>query len=108
MTNAEEFMEFLFRRRAANLPPGGLAEVFDRLLWCMDDNGAELLRVRRKWLDGDNKEKISIALAMDEAFPCESRDEMSILFAKITRIWPDLAATCSGILVAWDSENPQS
>ena len=42
MITTEEMMDFLFMRRAQNLPPAGLAEVFCRLLWCMDDNGSEI------------------------------------------------------------------
>jgi hypothetical protein len=102
VTTTEEMMEFLFERRTPNLPPRGLAEIFDRLLWCMDDNGTELAHVCRKWLAGENEAKIRIALAMTDIFPADSRDEMTELFAKITSRWLDLKPTCESILAAWD------
>ena len=54
LINTETMMEFLFARRTSNLPATGLAEVFDRLIWCMNDQGAELLEVRKKWLEGED------------------------------------------------------
>ncbi len=98
----EEMLEFLFERRAPNLPPVGLAEIFDRLLWCMDDNGSEVDQVIRKWVTGDNETKVRIALAMTEMYPAKSRDELIGLFATISMRWPDLQATCDAILDSWD------
>jgi hypothetical protein len=104
MVSTEVMMEFLFSRRTPNLPPKGLAEVLDRLIWCMNDQGAELLQVRKKWLEGGDKEKVRIALAMDEVFPCESREDMTRLFTKITSRWPDLKDACQAVLEQWDRQ----
>lgn len=71
----EEMMEFLFERRAPNLPPAGLAEIFDRLLWCMDDNGSEVDQVIRKWVTGEDEAKVRIALAMSETYPAKRRTD---------------------------------
>lgn len=104
VTSTEEMMEFLFDRRTPDLPPRGLAEIFERLLWCMDDNGTEVAHVCRKWLAGENEAKVRIALAMTELFPAESRDEMTELFAKITSRWPGLKDICDSWLAAWDEQ----
>ena len=45
-----DIMEWLLGESVANLPPEGLADVFDRLIWCLADNGYELLQVRDAWL----------------------------------------------------------
>src|SRR5262245_9771781 len=95
----EEMMEFLFERRAPNLPHAGLAEIFDRLLWCMDDNGSEVDQVIQKWVAGDDQAKVRIALAMSEMYPAKSREELTDLFARITKRWPELKANCDAILV---------
>jgi hypothetical protein len=42
--------EFFFDNRAKNLPPSALAEVFDRLIWCFGDNGAEIGEIQQQWL----------------------------------------------------------
>lgn len=104
MNNVETTMEFLFQRRTPNLPVQALAEIFDRLIWCMDDQGAELLEVRRKWLEGSDKEKIAIALAMNEVFPCNTRDEMHQLFSTISNRWPEFQDRCQEILQQWDQQ----
>jgi hypothetical protein len=104
MISTEGMMEFLFSRRTPNLPPTGLAEVLDRLIWCMNDQGAELLQVRKKWLEGENKEKVQIALTMNEVFPCDNREEMALLFATLTTRWPDLKGACQAILERWDRQ----
>lgn len=41
-------MIFLVERKANELPPEALAEVFDKLIWRMDDNGLEISAVQRK------------------------------------------------------------
>jgi hypothetical protein len=104
MTSTEEMMEFLYKRRAPNLPPSALADVFGILVWSMDDRGLELLTVQRNWLESGERDKVEIALAMKEVFPCKTREEMIELFAKITRRWPDLNDTCQAILEQWDRQ----
>jgi hypothetical protein len=105
LSSTEMMMEFLFSRRAPNLPPSGLAEEFDRLIWCMNDNGAELLRIREKWLQEEDKEKVRIALAMTEAFPFANREEMTGIFAKVASRWPDLAEVCRAWIEQWDRQS---
>lgn len=95
-------MEFLWQRRAKNLPPEGLAEIFDRLIWCMDDQGAELLRVRAKWLAGDDIEKARVALVMNEVFPGNTREVLVTLFDRLVSRWPELRPECERLLQAWD------
>jgi hypothetical protein len=104
MITTEMMMEFLFSRRTPNLPPKGLADILDRLIWCMNDQGAELLQVRRKWLEGDDKDKVRIALAMDEVFPGDRREDMVRLFDKLTSRWPDLQDACQTVLEQWDRQ----
>jgi hypothetical protein len=104
MKSTEEMMKFLFRRRAADLPPKGLSRVFEILLWSMDDNGTEICSVLSKWLESDDRERVDIALAMEEIYPCNSREEMVALFAKLMSRWPDLAPKCQAILETWDKQ----
>lgn len=60
--------------------------------------------VRRKWLEGENKDKIEIALAMNEVFPCDSREEMNQLFQRIIGHWPEFQQSCQEILDRWDEQ----
>lgn len=98
------FMEYLVEHRAPDLPVKALAEVFDQLLWCTDDNGEEILSIRCEWLNSNSLYKAQVALAMSEVFPCYTRDEMVKLFGRITSRWPDLHGECEKWLIRWDKQ----
>ena len=104
MIEMEEFMNFLMRRSVAGLPPSALAEVFDRLVWCMDDNGRNIEEVRRKWLVSSNKFKVEVALNMSATFPFESKKELDACMSQIKQKWPELSELCAGLLESWDRE----
>jgi hypothetical protein len=93
-------MDTLFVHRAAALPSDALADVFDRLIWCLDDNGAALLRVREDWLQSDELDRVDVALAMDESFPFADLTTMEDVFARISAKWPHLAHRCDSIAAA--------
>jgi len=96
-------MEHLFSRRAPNLPPAGLAEVFDRLLWCLDaSDGAEILETQRDWLRSGDLEKIEIALAMSEVFPYSTREELAENLDRLVKQFPSLVPARDKMLDAWD------
>lgn len=90
-------MEFLFVHRASALPPSALAEVFDRLIWCTDDQGAGLLKVREEWLRSTDRARVEIALAMEESLPFANFAEMDEALTCIETLWPDLGPRCCEI-----------
>lgn len=96
-TDISSIMEMLYTHRAPALPPKGLAEVFDRLIWCLDDQGASLLRVREEWLVSGDRARVEIALAMDEAFPFDTSAEMTKVFSRISARWPELSGACERV-----------
>ncbi len=98
-------MNSLMAHRAELLPPKGLAEVFDRLIWCLDDNGESLLRIREEWLQSDDRDRVDVALAMDEVFPFKDENMMNRVFLRISSRWPDLAETCAHIRAARDEQH---
>jgi hypothetical protein len=97
-------MDFLVNNCVENLPPKALGEVFDRLIWCLSDNGAGIHEVIRKWLTGNDLFRVQVALAMDEAFPYETREEMVVNFEKIIKKWSFLEERCSQIIYEWDKQ----
>jgi hypothetical protein len=92
-----QIMDTLMNHRATALPPKGLAEVFDRLIWCLDDQGTSLLRVREDWLESGDRDRVEVALAMDEVFPYADPHKMDDVFSDIAMRWPDLAGACDRI-----------
>ena len=101
-------MDFLYSERVAGLPPSALAEIFDRMIWCLADQGATLLKVRESWLLSDEKERVEIALAMDETYPFNERAKMAAVFAQISDKWPDLAPRCEELLNARKAEDAEA
>jgi hypothetical protein len=90
-------MDWLIGHRAPALPADALAEVFDRMIWCLDDNGGALLQVREQWLVSEDRDRVEIALAMQETFPFQEAAKMNEVFARISAKWPELAASCEAI-----------
>ena len=73
--SVEAVLDFLVDHSAKNLPPDALADLLDRFLWCLDESsGSEVHKVRRKWLIGEDEKRVSIALAMEDTFPADSRE----------------------------------
>ncbi|RLC19095.1 MAG: hypothetical protein DRI57_07605 [Deltaproteobacteria bacterium] len=62
----------------------------DRLIRCLADNGEEMFRVRKDWLECDDPAKVEVALNMSETFPYDTYREMTRKFDKITDRWPRL------------------
>ena len=98
MISISDVMDFLVTNAVSHLPPKALADVFDRLIWCLADNGAELLAVRDGWLRGDDLQKVEIGLAMNETFPLNDAQEMAAVFERIAKRWPALSGQCAEII----------
>lgn len=102
--NIEQVMEFIVKNKAANSELRWYAEIFDRLIWLLNDNGTELLKVRTKWLESEEYEKVVIALEMGETFPYNNRQEMESRFSTIKEKWPELSERCNQLLEDWDKQ----
>lgn len=94
----EAFADFLFANRAPNLPPEGLAEVFDRLVFCLSDRGKSVFDVYCKWITSYDKDKVSIALSMSVWFPYKRREDIESLAIAISERWPDLRIKCDKLI----------
>lgn len=96
-----EALEALFDHRAPNLPPSGFAEIMDRLIWCLNDNGETVLELQRRWLAGNDPERAAVGLMMSEAAPFHSRDEAIVELNQLAEKWPHLRPACDSFLVRW-------
>ncbi|MDC8756038.1 hypothetical protein [Janthinobacterium fluminis] len=97
-------MEHIVANRVNGLPADAVSEVFDRLIWCMVDNGEEIGQVRREWFHSDDKYKVEVALNMNEVYPFPTRAEMESHFTRIASCWPDLNDKCEHWLAKWDEQ----
>ena len=91
-------MNYLIERKIDELPASALSEVLDRLIWCFDDNGRELLKGRELWLSSNDKFKIEVALLMDEVFPYETINEMEDKLHQISKKWPEFSERCLDLI----------
>jgi hypothetical protein len=94
MTEMFEFMESLVDDRAPGVPPEAIAEVLDRLIWCVADDGEKILEVREKWLESEDEYKIAVALSMSDVFPFNTRRQMEEGLAGIAVRFPRLRHKC--------------
>jgi hypothetical protein len=104
MITIEQVMTYMLRNSVTGLPPASLAEVFDRLIWCLADNGEGLLNVRKDWLECNDPAKIEVALNMSETFPYDTREEMIRKFREIKDSYPRLTDRCNEIIRMWDQQ----
>ena len=95
-----DVLEFLYKHKAPALRFEDLAEVLDQLIWCLDDNGEALLRVRESWLTSDDRGRVELALAMRETFPFRDAAQMVEVLTQISGRWPDLRDTCEKLIQA--------
>lgn len=102
----ETIMNYLLENKAPNLSPNALAEIFDRLIWCLNDNGKALLKVRNKWLNSEDYNKVAIALSMKETFPYNNKEDRTNNFNRIKSRWPSLSEKCDEIMQAWNKQFP--
>jgi hypothetical protein len=100
----DEVMNFLVDSRSAELDLDVVADLFDRMIWISSDNGGAIICVRERWLFGEDRVRVEVALRMNEVFPCNSREEMSSVFDRIGERWPDLWTLCVDWLARWDRQ----
>ncbi|MEN0038302.1 MAG: hypothetical protein AAGC78_14595 [Cellvibrio sp.] len=102
--NIAEVMAFLLDRSVVGLPAASLADVFDRLIWCMDDNGREIESFKFEWLFSDDRRKVEVALYMSETFHFDNVAAFENCFERIINVWPDLEPKCIEVLNSWKFE----
>lgn len=107
MTTTLDVMTFLLDRFVSGLPLSKLSDIFDRLIWCLADNGKEIEEVRQKWLFSDNKKKVEVAIYMSETFPFNHYNELDSCYRTISEKWPDLKDRCTEVLNAWKAQFPE-
>jgi hypothetical protein len=104
MTEFENCIEYIFQHRAYQLHPEAFAEVLDRLIWCMEDNGEQIAYIQQKWLESDDQEKVKIALTMKGLLPIKDRAQLSHVLMNIEGRWPELKDLCKSYLALWTKQ----
>jgi hypothetical protein len=95
-----DIMEYLVVNSPDNLPPKALAGAFDQLVWCQTDNGKALSEVREVWLQGDDFQRVAIALAMNEIYPFMDESKMVYVLDGIAKRWPSLSERCNELITS--------
>ena len=55
--------EHIFNRRSATVKPEWIADLLERLVWLLDDNGSEIHQTMREWIATGDLERVRVALA---------------------------------------------
>jgi hypothetical protein len=95
-------MEHVVDQRASGVDPRAFADLFERLIWLLADNGSGIRSVLSTWLEGDDVYRVEVALGLDEGFLFDSREAMVAAFNRLQARWPDVKPRCQEILEAWD------
>ena len=99
--------DLIYQRRAKSADPEWIADILGRLVWLMDDNGAEIHEAMVRWCESGSHEQASIALhSCDEVFLYETREEMVAKFSGLQSRFPDLKSQCDEIIQQWDKQFP--
>lgn len=80
--------------------PKGLAEIFELLVWTMNDNGTEISRAIERWLLSDDVERVRVAVEVRDWFPFPHATEMDAALAVVKARWPELASLCDEMSAA--------
>jgi hypothetical protein len=98
--------ELIFQRRASSLSAKAMADVLSGLIWVLSDNGEEVIRTQREWLEHSNDPKrIEVALLMDDIFPYDSREKLVNVLSAIETRWPHLRDLCDDVIREWDMQH---
>ncbi|MBQ5945899.1 hypothetical protein [Massilia sp. ST3] len=94
MAGIRAFIESLVDERAPGVPAEAIAEVLDRLLWCVADGGEEILTLRDRWLASGDEYRIAVALSMNDVFPFNTKPQLEEGLAGIASRFPSLRGKC--------------
>lgn len=99
-----DVMEYFLSNHAQGLPLEAISELFCRIAWITPDNGEELVKELRKWLNSDDPTKIEIALKVDEFFIYPTHQEMNECLNKIRVKFPQFSELCDNILLQMSNQ----
>ena len=88
----------IVERAAPSAEPQWLADVLQRLVWIMDENGAEVMGAVERCLQGNDERKLRVALAIDDVFPFQSEERMAEVLRRVAEKWPEHRARCDQLI----------
>jgi len=98
------FIEQIFNRRARGAKPEWFADLFERLGWMMDDEGAEIHATMRRWIESGDLARARVALGFTDVFLYQTRSEMVTAFDQLCTRFPELRSRCDEIVAQWDAQ----
>jgi len=95
-------IEYLLGRLAKDTPTESFSGLLLQLTWLMDDQGADIHRIMRNWLDADQIEKVKVALLIEEVLLLTSDEAYQTTVARIVGRWPELEPMCYEFQQMWE------
>ncbi|MFF9274530.1 hypothetical protein [Streptomyces griseosporeus] len=94
MAGIEDVMDFLVDHRAANVPPGFVAEQLESMAWIVDiASGIRLREVAKQWLTCGDPFRVAVAAALSEGtYLYDTFEELAGLAAPLKERFPSMAA----------------
>ena len=94
MNQVASSIEILFQNRVHGLPASYFADVLDRLIWCLSDNGSSVLEMQLEWLSSEDPDRVEVALAISEVELFQTEADARNQLRRISERWPHLRAAC--------------
>ncbi|MCA0354314.1 MAG: hypothetical protein LCH85_20165 [Chloroflexi bacterium] len=101
-TTLDEVLEYLLSRLSPYTPPSLFSEKLQCLSWIMDDDGSDIYRVMREWLNADEIEKVKVALSIEEVLLLTSDEAYQTTVTRIVGRWPELEPMCYEFQQIWE------
>jgi len=96
----------LVEHRAPNSKPEWIADLLERLCWTLDEQtSGEILATLTKWLGGEDRDRVAVALALEEFYLAESPDALARIYDELCNRFPEFRERCDAILLGWRGQH---
>ena len=104
-TSPVNLAEYMVDHRAPNSEPKWIADILDRLCWILDERASsEILGTLELWLSSEDRDRVAIALSLEEFYLKESPDELATAYVEVCQRFPEFRERCDAILEGWRAQ----
>ena len=100
--------EYLVTRRTPTSKPEWIADILERLCWILDERASsEILETLTLWLTTGDRERVAVALSLEEFYLKESPDALAEAYDDVCRRFPEFRSRCDEIVSGWRIQTGQ-
>lgn len=97
--------EYLLNRRCRSAQPEWIADILERLCWILDEGAsAEIIETLTSWLSSEDRERVAVALSLDEFYLKDSPDALAAAYEEVCLRFPEFRDRCDAIVAGWRAQ----